>query len=1851
MASDHDLPFLVLQSKNALHTGKELCTKAHELSHASSESVLDVLTLDARVRWISDGVLEQLRLAVSIAKTIEEKRASLNLHNTQEWDNVRKKHSDALDTILDALGSQVVPPDFHEHSSASSLFGSQHSDAEDGGQQLHNVLESPRQSLSTVRKVKPRPQRQTWKTLRDFVDDQAIEEVLERIENGRNHVEARPVFSDKTDDYPETLKNTTNSIRETLPHIPSLPSIDTLLLAQDDTITMMARHLESLAAHYEQMADALHETEAGEAFGEEDLQAMNRDTAELPAIIGELEEGLASIAATHGALTGSRDTSKKSLAHLQTVLDDLDELGEIMGEMLQTQDVVQNDCEDQLGQLQQHVDTLEHLHAHYVQYQTAFNKLLLEIARRRQYREAAENIVRGMMSQLAAMTEEESRVRDRFNAEHGTHLPEDLCLCIGNAPTKWEVLPWNGEEPEALPEIEPDLISQARERLTVDVMVNGMTLMHILATGATGYIGGTVLARLLAHPLRKTFSLTILVRSPEKAEKFTRVFGLNAVVGSNEDLGLLSKLSSQADVVIACTDADDLPATQAILDGLRVKHSRTGVASTLIHTSGTGVLSDDADGMFASETIYSDLDIELLESLPPTQPHRDVDLAIVAADSEGYLKSYIILPSTIYGLATGIVAEQGLQNTRSQQIPRLARVSVQRGQGAMIGEGRNYWNNVHIDDVADLFMRIFDLSTSPCPPQQFLHGRAGFYFAENGEHTLYDVGKEISRVLSGLGKGTSTPTTVTPAEMGVFFPNGTSLGSNSRCKAERGRKIGWRPVKITWSRDCFGLTTMGPFEHPSAVVTGVKDRIESIAVHGDRLYLGTATGVLHIYAIDDDDAFTLVESRKGLARKAIDQIGFIKDINSLVLLSEAAVSLLPLPSFTPATPLLKAKAAFSFAIHTSVQHIAPDVPPGATATTIPTLITQLVVGCRRKVVVYSWKDGEAQESKEAPLPHSARVISFLDQDTTCFGYAPTEYAMFSIPKMTATDISIPLPVTAAATGMSAFTNLGGLGGYMTLGLGAKPKPAALQIGPSEALILKDNEGIFVGPDGSPARPASIEWPAPPEEIAYVKPYVFSVLPPGSIPSQAPAEPAAAAPVSQPTTVVQIRSSISLQPTQTLSFPFRHPTSAPTAPPAANANINASVRILTPSPSSKSPLFMVTTPLDKTAATAEGSTIWQFTMKPWGTQIDDLVAAGQYSDALALLDTIDATALPDKDQRIKLVRGLNAVAQFRAAQFDTAIDTFIALDINPAKVVALYPESVAGRLSVAQDQWITLFGGPEPPVVEEPSNASTPSIGSESPTKEAAGAEHHQDHLIPEALEGLAGLTASTSGTIRGRLRGLGAFLPSLKDGSVPNAPKPKPKQAVHDDVPKSVETLLRYLSDRRPLVKQALAAVGITPENQSHEIAFLSETSVEDLFALPNAPFSALTPEQLLRFAQIVDTALFKSYLVIRPTLLGSLCRLPNWCEVSEVEEELLARKKFAELRDLYNGKKMHRKALDLLKNLSTQETDPEDQLMPSIYYLQKLGPEHMDEIFQSARWMFEKDSSMAFQIFTSEDVELPRQAVANYLESIDPALCIRYIEFLIEERREESPAYHDRLAELYLKATLAGKKRNDKDWTQPYSKLLKFIDTTNHYRIDRLYNLISSEDLFEARAILLGRFGRHDQALELYVYRLQDYLKAEQHCSRVYVASGPTSSVYLTLLRIYLQPNPSTKLTASDLLEPALGLIARHSSKIDSVATLELLPPLVPAQDLRKFLVNALHAPVFDARVVRHLSKARGDQVDRLLMSLQTRRVKVTDSRICPQCHKRIGNSFIAVHSPRGEVTHYQCREAFSKRLNETRH
>jgi hypothetical protein len=50
---------------------------------------------------------------------------------------------------------------------------------------------------------------------------------------------------------------------------------------------------------------------------------------------------------------------------------------------------------------------------------------------------------------------------------------------------------------------------------------------------------------------------------------------------------------------------------------------------------------DSAAGMYYYETVYSDADPDQIESIAPTQLHRNVDLEIVNADKEGIFHEFL----------------------------------------------------------------------------------------------------------------------------------------------------------------------------------------------------------------------------------------------------------------------------------------------------------------------------------------------------------------------------------------------------------------------------------------------------------------------------------------------------------------------------------------------------------------------------------------------------------------------------------------------------------------------------------------------------------------------------------------------------------------------------------------------------------------------------------------------------------------------------------------------------------------------------------------------------------------------------------------------------------------------------------------------------------------------------------------------------------------------------------------------------------------------------------------------------------------------------------------------------------
>lgn len=284
--------------------------------------------------------------------------------------------------------------------------------------------------------------------------------------------------------------------------------------------------------------------------------------------------------------------------------------------------------------------------------------------------------------------------------------------------------------------------------------------MNVFLTGATGYIGGSVAVRLkdARHSVRG------LVRTPEKAELLAKS-GIEPVVGSLEDVELLAREARKADGVVNTANADHLPSVSALITAL------SGTGKPLVHTSGSSVIGDDARGNRVAEAIF-DEDTPFV--VPPAKQHRhDIDLMVLRAAGSG-VRSAVICPSKIYGTGRGA-------NPHSVQIPFLADNARRLGFVQVIGQGVNRWSNVHIDDLADLYLLV--LAKAPA---------GAFYFAESGEASFGEIGSAIAARL-GLGPVRSLPAELAAEKWGesrAYY----SFGSNSRVRARRARReLGWTP--------------------------------------------------------------------------------------------------------------------------------------------------------------------------------------------------------------------------------------------------------------------------------------------------------------------------------------------------------------------------------------------------------------------------------------------------------------------------------------------------------------------------------------------------------------------------------------------------------------------------------------------------------------------------------------------------------------------------------------------------------------------------------------------------------------------------------------------------------------------------------------------------------------------------------------------------------------------------------------------------------------------------------------------------------------------------------------------------
>ncbi|XP_062433020.1 vam6/Vps39-like protein isoform X2 [Rhea pennata] len=441
------------------------------------------------------------------------------------------------------------------------------------------------------------------------------------------------------------------------------------------------------------------------------------------------------------------------------------------------------------------------------------------------------------------------------------------------------------------------------------------------------------------------------------------------------------------------------------------------------------------------------------------------------------------------------------------------------------------------------------------------------------------------------------------------------------------------------------------------------------------------------------------------------------------------------------------------------------------------------------------------------------------------------------------------------------------------------------------------------------------------------------------------------------------------------------------------------------------------------------------------------------------------------------------------------------------------------------------------------------------------------------------------------------------------------------------------------LEKAHLALIDYLTQKRSQLVKKLNDSDHQS----STSPLMEGTPtiKSKKKLLQIIDTTLLKCYLHTNVALVAPLLRLENnHCHIEESEHVLKKAHKYSELIILYEKKGLHEKALQVLVDQSKKANSPLKGHERTVQYLQHLGTENLHLVFSYSIWVlrdFPEDGLKEHIIHIWEETG------ADFHNCLIQLYCEK-VQGLMKEYLSSLPADKTPVA--------AGEEGGDLG--EYRKKLLLFLEKSSWYEPGRLISDFPFDGLLEERALLLGRMGKHEQALFIYVHILKDTKMAENYCHKHYDRNKDgNKDVYLSLLRMYLSP-PSVHCLGPikmEVLEPqanlqaALQVLELHHSKLDTTKAINLLPANTQISEIRIFLEKVLEENAQKRRfnqVLKNLLHAEFLRVQEERILHQQVKCIITEEKVCTVCKKKIGNSAFARY-PNAIVVHYFC----SKEVN----
>lgn len=335
---------------------------------------------------------------------------------------------------------------------------------------------------------------------------------------------------------------------------------------------------------------------------------------------------------------------------------------------------------------------------------------------------------------------------------------------------------------------------------------------RILLTGATGFIGGTVLDQLLRsdHPALKAGIITLLLRDAPRAAILSNAFEtrINPIIYSGlDDLSATTSIASQHDLVINTTLGFHSSSAQALLQGLAERKAQTGRDVYMIQLSGASNLADQPiTGIYLEEREFDDArddvyEYECMRQTLRAYEQRTTELGVIDKGLELGVRTLVMMPELIYGVGTGLF------NRTSVQIPVYVEAALQNGRAVVVGEGAGEIDHVHVLDLAALY-EIVVVEIMENGGEKLPQGKKGIVFSGNGRHTWMEVAQKVGKACVDEGAIESAQVqSIRLEEAAKSFKSYADLVGgdltelevglccNSRTVPSMARSLGWKPTR------------------------------------------------------------------------------------------------------------------------------------------------------------------------------------------------------------------------------------------------------------------------------------------------------------------------------------------------------------------------------------------------------------------------------------------------------------------------------------------------------------------------------------------------------------------------------------------------------------------------------------------------------------------------------------------------------------------------------------------------------------------------------------------------------------------------------------------------------------------------------------------------------------------------------------------------------------------------------------------------------------------------------------------------------------------------------------------------